>query len=281
MADSERKSQALSRNRLAVILRERLELAEEWFPLTSRPELYFDKVSSWTGFERKFKQVLAMGCRGDVMLTCLSRFASYSGEHVVVSPGTYDPETGELIREPQKEWKAIINPPNAEQRESIKANLNAAITIIEKYERVLFEMGTVSPPLVEEFGVLSAELSVVYLPRLLRWSCRLLSADGVGNFATVHSAGQLAPCVYMELLITQKRKLGLALKAVAGMLNAISGTNDYDQEPMREALNRFKKQYGAIYRELREKIWALHERSNTSPDDWQAFFLAETKSPRR
>lgn len=278
------KPQVSNRIRLAKIIRERLELEEEWFPLTSRPEFYFDKVRSWVGFERKFKQVLAMGCRGDVMLTCLSRFACYNWEHVVVTPCEYDAETGELIREPKKKRQPIISPPDSDERERIKANLNAAIRIIEKYERLLWEPGTLTPPIVEEFGEefgeLSAGLSVTYLQRLLKWSCRLLSGDGVGNFATVYSAGQLAPCVYMEQLITQKRKLGSALDAVAGMLNQISDTADYNQEQLRETLTRFKKQYGAVYLELRDKIWELHQSSSTSEDDWKAFFVGKAKSRR-
>lgn len=280
MVDPEHKTPLSNRDRLARIIRERLELEEEWFPLTSRPEFYFDKVKNWKDFERKFKQVLELGCRGDVMLTCLFRFASYNWEHVVVTPGAYDAETGELIREPKKKRQPIISPPDSDERDRIKANLNAAIRIIEQYERLLVELGRVTPPLVEEFGELSTDLSVVYLPRLLKWSCRLLSGDGVGNFATVHSAGQLAPCVYMELLITQKRKLGSALDAVAGMLNEMSNTTDYNQEQLRETLNRFKKQYGAVYRELRDKIQELHKGSRASPDDWRAIFVEETKSRR-
>jgi ABC-type transporter Mla subunit MlaD len=84
----------------------------------------------------------------------------------------------------------------------------------------------------------------------------------------------------MELLITQKRKLGSALDAVAGMLNEISDTADYNQEQLRETLTRFKKQYGAVYLELRDKIWELHQSSSTSRDDWPAFFVGETKSRR-
>ncbi len=279
MSDSERTPPKSSRYRLSVIIRERLELEEEWFPLTSRPE-GFDKVKSWTGFRRMFKQALELGCRWDVMLTCLSRFASYNREQVIVSPGEYDADTGELIRAPKRKRQPIISPPDDAQRKSIKANLDAASKIVEKYERLLLELGTVTPPLVEEFGGLSTELALVYLPRLLKWSCRLLSEDGVGNFATVQSAGQLAPCVYMELVITQNRKLGGGLAIVAHLLNQLSNTADYNQEQLRETLNRFKKQYGDVYHELRVKIWALHQTSANPPDGWKEILEAEAESRR-
>jgi hypothetical protein len=280
MTDPKHKPQVSNRDRLAIIIRERLELAEEWFPITSRPEFPFNKVKNWKDFERKFKQVLELGCRGGVMLTCLLRFATYNRENVIVNPGVYDVETGEVVREPKKKQQPIISAPDSDERNRIKANLNAAIRIVEKYERLLSELGTVNPPLIEEFGELSTDLSVVYLPRLLRWSSRLLSGDGVGNFATVHSAGQLAPCVYIELLITQRRKLGSALDAVAGMLNEISDTPNYNQEQLRETLNRFKRQYGTVYRELCDKIQVLHHASTTSPDDWRTMFVAESNSRR-
>jgi hypothetical protein len=281
MGHPENKPPISNRDRLETIIRERLELAEEWFPVTTRPKFLFDNVKNWKDFERRFKEVLAVGCRGDVTLTCLSRFANYNWEHVVVTPGVYDVETGELIREPKKTRQAIISPPSADERGRIKSNLNAAFRIIEQYEQLLVELGTVTPPHIEEFGEQSTDLSVVYLPRLLKWSCRLLAGDGVGNFSTVHSAGQLAPCVYVELLITQKRKLGTALDAVAGMLNEMSDTADYNQGQLRESLNRFKKQYGSVYRELREKMQALHQRSSASPDEWRAIFVAESNSRRR
>jgi hypothetical protein len=281
MVASSRKLQRSNRDRLGVIIRQRLELAEEWFPLTRRPAQTFNQVKNWKEFERRFKELLELGCRGGVMLTCLSRFASYNGENIVVTPGTYDPDTGELIREPKKKRQAIVSPPNASQRGSISANLNAAIADIEKYEQLLLELGTVNPPLVEEFGDLSTDLSVVYLTRLLRWSCRLLSEDSVGNFATVQSAGTVAPCVYMELLLIRRgRKLGPALGAVAGILNEISNSTNFNKEQLRANLARFKKDYGAVYRELREKILVLHQSAGGSPDDWRTFFLAYSKSRR-
>jgi len=271
-------------DKLAAIICDRLELDEPWFPATERPKFFGEiEKSRLNEFENAFGQLVRMGCKWEVLLTCLVRCHTYNTRERVVRRAPHDSEDDESCF-PPKERRPIGRPPDRDKRDSIRANLDSAIGIIENQENLLCELGQFSAPPGIVGYQLTADEVVAYLPKLLRWCRRVLSDDSLGNFSTVESVGQLVPCVYVDVVTPKansSRNLRLQLKPVADLLRVISGGARYKQDQLREALSRFQRQYPSVYRQLRAKIEDLHSRSNESPDGWRQLFSAEARRHSR
>jgi hypothetical protein len=284
------------RDKLAAIIRNRLELDEEWFPLTSRPS-FFDKIETkdWREFEAAFKRVLDLGCRGDVLLTCLARFDTYNTEEIVLSQAQR--HDGEDWPRPKTKRQPIGKPPGKDERDSIRRKFDAAFGRIKRYENLLSELGQLEAPpsilALEHLSadgavvpppILSADDAIAYLPKLLKWCEKLLSDKSFGNFRTVESVGRLVPCVYAELVATNpnsKRKRGLRLQGIADLLYEIDQSAGGGAAEFRQAMRRFQQDYAGIYSQLRKKILALHHLATESPDGWQRLFSNERERRSR
>jgi hypothetical protein len=279
------KSEKSSRHKLAAIMRDRLQLDEEWFPKRDRPA-FFDKIEGWkwNEFKAAFEKLVKLGCRWDVMLTCLARFDTYNTMDVTPGLGKYDSDDEKSSR-PKTHRQTIGRPPGKDERESIKRNIGAAIAVIRNHRDLLFALGALDPP-DDFFGIhLSADDAVMYLPRLLTWSRNLLSSESLGNFRTVQNAGHLVPCAYVDLVTPRRRTerghdRHLPLEPVAAMLIEMSKGTDFSQAQLREALNRFKRQYSGVYKDLTNKIRVLHRSSTSAADGWQQLFTVERKLRR-
>jgi len=269
------------RDKLAAIIRNRLELDEEWFPVTDRPS-FFDRIEQkkWPIFENAFKRVVELGCRGDVLLTCVARMDSYNTEEVIVRQAVYD-SNAELSAKPKIERREMERPPGNAERNSFRGKLDAAYGQIKRYETLLFELGQFEAPPSTLGPHLSADEALIYLPRLLKWCGRLLSNDSLGNFRTVESAGRFVPCVYVELVTCAlnsipDRERRLPLERVVDLLHEINGSADSDQADfLREAMKRFRRDYGSVYKELKDKIRVLHRSATEAPDGWRPLFSDE------
>lgn len=131
---------------------------------------------------------------------------------------------------------------------------------------------------------ITADEAVLYVQKLLRWCRKLVSDDSFGNFKSVESVGQLIPCVYLEVVAPHAKQASrrrLPLKLVADLLNAMSCDSHHTQGQLREALNRFQRQYPRVHRALRDKIDALHRESNEPADGWKQLFVAEARRRSR
>lgn len=273
-------------DKLAAIIRDRLELHEDWFPVTDRPS-FFDKIKrkDWHEFETAFKRVVDLGCRWDVLLTCLARYDTYNTDEIVLRQAEHDCD-GELSRAAKTVRQPMSRPPGRDERESIRSSLDGASGKIKRYENLFFELGQFDAPPTILGPHLSADEALVYLPKLLKWCGRLLSEDSLGNFRTVESAGRLVPCVYVDLLRRETKPASSRagskfLQAVADLIHEIRESDDSDHAELREALTRFERRYPSVYRQLRAKIEGLHRTSNESPDGWRQLFAAEARRRSR
>ena len=285
-----------NRDKLAAIIRNRLELDEDWFPVTERPS-FFDRIKQkdWHEFETAFKRVLALGCRGDVLLTCLARFDTYNTEEIVLSQAPQH-DNGDWPR-PKTKRQPIGKPPGKDERDSIQRKLNEAFGRIKRYENFLSELGEFEPPpsifaaervsadgTIVPLPILSADEAIAYLPKLLKWCEKLLSDESFGNFRTVESVGRLVPFVYAELVASKpnsKRKRGLGLQGVADLLYEINQSVGGGAAQFLEAMRRFQRDYAGIYKQLRQKISALHHSAAEAPDGWQQLFANERERRSR
>jgi len=83
MASSDKPADDLTKmarhEKLEAIIRDRLGLGEDWFGITSRPRL-FDKMtkSRLTAFENAFGQMIKLGCKWEVLLTCITCYHTYN-----------------------------------------------------------------------------------------------------------------------------------------------------------------------------------------------------------
>jgi hypothetical protein len=270
-------------DKLAAIIRNRLELDEEWFPIMGRPR-FFEGMETLRlkEFENEFGQLVRMGCRWEVLLTCLTRCYTYNTSERIRENAQYGSD-GEVSHSSVKERNPIDRPPGRDKRNSIESNLRAAVGIIERHEDLLAELGQFSAPPGIMGCQLSSDEALVYLPKLLRWCQKVLSDDSLGNFRTVESVGQLVPCVYVDVVSPKKDSSNrrLPLSPVAKMLRAIFGERRYKQDQLREALSRFQRQYASVYQQLRAKIEDLHHASNESPDGWRQIFASEARRRSR
>ena len=286
MTSSDNPVQRKSRqDKLAAIIRDRLELDEEWFPVTERPKFLGEiEKSRLSEFENAFGRMLKVGCKWEVLLTCLARCHTYNTRERIVRSGKFDSE-GELILKPEMGREGIGRPPDRDERNSIGANLDPATRIVQRHAALLFELSQLDLPPRIIGPRLSADEAIVYLPELLRWCRKLLTSDdGLGNFSTVESVGQLVPCVYVDVVTPRSdsaRNRRLPLTPVADLLRTILGERRYKQDQLREALSRFQRQYPSVYRQLRAKIEDLHRASNESPDGWRQLFAAEARRRSR
>jgi hypothetical protein len=280
------------RDRLEAIIRDRLELDEEWSAVNERPTFFGEIEKSRLGkFEDAFGQAVRAGCKWEVLLTCLDRYDIYNKQERVIQEALYDSDE-EMLRPAEKVLESIGQPPKREKRISIAADLKAVAKIVETYESLLLELGQLKRPP----GFLNLELKmtrptadevVPYLPKLLKWCGEVLSDDSLGNFRTVESVGRLIPCVYVDVVTPKARseeRRRLPLKPVADLLNIMEGNSPfraYKQDQLREAYRRFQRQYPRVYRQLRAKMKDLHDTSKESPDGWQQLFAAEARRRSR
>jgi hypothetical protein len=163
---TELKPKKLDRSELASIISRRLQLDEEWSPMTAEP--FFRKnVREWRHFCSCIHILNMAGCRWDVVLACVSRFMTYN-QSAVLHPLTYDSD-GEAEGVLVWEWKDIPPPPKAEERDAIKKDLNAVLRHLRKHQELLHELGAAAPPDIPEFEELATERSLHCLPILLGW----------------------------------------------------------------------------------------------------------------
>jgi hypothetical protein len=308
---------------LGAIIAERLELEEEWCPHDGFS--YFSgKIKNLRNFEGAFRRVLQVGCRWDVMLTCLARVLSYNLERVpqqlrtlstdaqrephplVIqdSKGNWYPEDTEDPLALRPSYRPKIMPPAAEERQKLRADLQAASKGLERYDTLLFELSAYLPFQNSGLGpdITSVEACVL-LPRLLRWSERLLTEQSLGNARTIERAGELVPCVYVELLAAQQKTRSAQeilpwLGAVAAILNELEGdkvptsraTRKKPSKPrllsdnqLAEALRRFKRDYPDVHRQLRRKLTSLHDQPRPKANDWHQTYVRDIagQRPRR
>ncbi len=285
------------RDRFAATIQHRLGIDEEWFAVTNRPS-FFDSMdrARLGAFEKALGRVVKLGCRWEVVLTCLAAYYTYNAREIVTRHATYDSE-GELTRLPEKVWKpeSADRPPDSEARRRILRNLNAAAGDINTYENLLIMMGRFDPPppIVwpdrtndankDDIRIAAAD-AVLYAQGLLKWCQKLLSDDSLGNFRTVETIGQLIPCVYVEVVVPKPqpgRRKRLPLEQVAELLNAISGERRHNQRQLRTALNRFERNYPEVHRQLRAKIEDLHRTASESADGWRRIFEMEDRRRSR
>lgn len=297
MASTENPADDLTRktrhDKLEAIIRHRLGLSEDWFAITNRPS-FFSKMtkSRLATFEDAFGELIKLGCKWEILLTCLTCYHTYNARRPVLRPARYDSD-GELSNLPEKEWEpaAAARPPDRDTRNRIATNLNAAAGEIETHEDLLSTLGCLDPPpqtvwpdpaLEGEMRDvrITADEAVIYVQRLLKWCRRLLAEGSIGNFKTVESVGQLVPCVYVEWVAPKARPSSrqcLPLEPVAELLKAMSSDSCYKQDQLREALNRFRRAHPKAHRELRAKIADLHRTSNEPADGWRRLFAAEDR----
>lgn len=274
------KSGKSQRHKLAAIIRSRLELDEDWSTSTERPN-FFDRIThkNWPEFETAFKRVVSLGCRWDVLLTCLSRYDTYNSVEIVLESARYDSD-GELSARPRTRRQQLSGPPNKDERDSIRRCLGRAHDRIRRYEGLLFELGQLDAPPSVLGPELSPDEALVYLPRLLNWCSRLLADDSFGNFRTVQNAGRLVPCVYAELVADESntgknQPRQSCLRLIADLIYEMKEHDGCEQAELREALKRFKLQYPELYRELKNKIRTLHEFSDGDSDGWKRLLANE------
>jgi len=279
-------------DKLAAIIRDRLELDAEWSAATERPK-FFDEIekSRLSEFEDAFGQMVRAGCKWEVLLTCLARYRTYNTRERIEQPARYDSdeELPQLSKPPVKGHSPIGRPPDRDRRKSIVSNLDAAIGIIKNHESLLCELGQFEPPPgIVDYRLtahqLTADEVVLNLTKLLTWCRKLLSEDSLGNFRTVESVGRLVPCVYIDVVTPKRNSIRdrrLPLRPIAKLLSAMSNDDRFTQGQLREALARFKRQYPSVYRQLRAKIEVLHCTSNEPPDGWRQLFAAEARRRSR
>jgi hypothetical protein len=279
-------SEKSRRFKLAAIMRDRLELDDEWFTVTDRPR-FFDKINqkNWYGFETAFKRVVDLGCRWDVLLTCLARFETYNTEEIVLERAKQDAE-GEVVAKPKARRQPMRRPPGKDERESIRRSLDAASGRIKRYQDLLFELGRLEAPPSILGPRLSSDEAIVYLPRLLRWCRNLLTNESLGNIRTVESAGRLVICVYVDFVTHEKNSLSraarpLSLQPVADLLHEIEESAGCDQAELREALRRLQRQYTDVHKLLTEKIRMLHHSPILAPHGWRRLFAEERERRSR
>lgn len=318
MKSSNQQSSA-NREVLGAIIADRLELEEEWQPHDGF--IYFNgKIKNLRNFEGAFKRLLEVGCRWDVMLTCFARVLSYNLEkgpqrlrvpstdaqgdpHPLVvqdSKGNWYPEDTEDLLALRPRYRRKIMPPAAAERERLRAHLQAASDVLKRYDTLLFELSAYLP--FQDTGLgpdLTSVEACVLLPRLLRWSERLLTAQSLGNARTIERAGELVPCVYIELLAKQKtrsaREILPWLREVASILNELTeeripSYRSTKKEPsesavrsdnqLAEAFRRFKRDYPDVYQQLRKKLGDLHNRPRPKPDNWHQAYLRDIIDPK-
>jgi hypothetical protein len=282
--------------KLEAIIRDRLGLGEDWFGITSRPR-FFDEMtkSRLTAFEDVFGQMIKLGCKWEILLTCITCYNTYNSRRRVVRPARYDSE-GELSHLPEKDWEpdAAPRPPGRDGRNRIATNLSAAAGEIENHEDLLCTLGRLDAPPQTEWTDpttdgdmrdvrITADEAVLYVQKLLRWCRKLLSDDSIGNFSTVESVGQLVPCVYVEV-VAPRAKSGkgqrLPLQNVADLLNAVPPHSHHSQGQLRIALDRFMNEYPRLHRELLVKIEDLHRKANEHADGWRQLFGTEDRRRR-
>jgi hypothetical protein len=239
-------------------------------------------------------QMVRLGCKWEIVLTCVTCYHTYNATQRVVRPARYAPD-GELSDLPQKVWEPekAARPPNLGTRSKITSNLTAAVGEIARHEDLLSALARFDPPPQTEWTDpltegdirhvrITADEAVLYVQKLLLWCGRLLSDDSIGNFKTVESVNQLIPCVYVEVVAPKPntgRMQRLALQPVADLLNATSGEQRHNQGQLRIALNRFERDYPRVYRALRAKIEDLHRTASEPAEGWRRLF--ETEDRRR
>jgi hypothetical protein len=270
----------LDRAELASIISDRLQLDEEWSTATS-DQPFREGVPDWRGFCSHLNFLVAAGCRWDVLLTCIRRFMTYN-QDFALHPVTYDSD-GEAEGVPVREMKAIPPPPKAAERNVINNDLNAVLRHLEDHQQLLYVLGALAPPNVEEFEELSAERSLYYLPILLRWVRRLLVERPSGNFKTVVDVGCLPLCVYVQMVARAKKaQVRPLLEKVAELLNGFSGEIAFSGPQLEENLRRFNIQYPSIYSGIRQTLRTLHKdsvRENNPP--WKELVEMEAATRRR
>jgi hypothetical protein len=314
---------ASNREALGTIIAERLELEEEWYP-HDRFSYFSGKIKNLRNFEGAFRRVLEVGCRWDVMLTCFARVLSYNLEKVpqqlrTLSPsaqreprplviqdskGNWYPEDTEDPLALRPSYRPKIMPPAAEERERLRADLQAASNGLKRYDTLLYELSAYLPFQNTGFGPEITSVDAwVLLPRLLRWSERLLTEQSLGNARTIERAGELVPCVYVELLAAQQktrsaREILPWLGAVAETLNELEwgkvpssrATKKKPSKPrllsdsqLAEALRRFKRGYPDVYHQLRRKLTDLHDQPRPELGDWHQAYVRDIagQRPRR
>jgi hypothetical protein len=228
----EREEGASNREVLGAIIAERLELEEEWRP--QQDFTYFSgKIKNKLNFEQAFKSLLEIGCRWDVMLTCLARALTYNQEKVPQPPrmtstsslpipvqdskGNWLPEDTEDPLKLKPSYRPKIMPPAAKERERVSANLKAASSVLNRYDTLLFELSAYLP--FQDTGLgpdITSVEAYVLLPRLLRWAEKLLTEQTIGNARTIERVGELVPCVYVELMASRRK--GRATQTTRGTL---------------------------------------------------------------
>lgn len=309
----------VNRSALGAIIAERLELEEEWCPQDGFSYLA-GKIKNFKNFEAAFRCVLEVGCRWDVMLTCLGRVLSYNLEEVPQQPRTqstraqgkshlldvddskdnWSPEDMEDLVAFRPSYRPKILPPAAEERERLRAHLQAASNALKRYDTLLFELSEYFPFENTGLGVdITSVEACVLLPRLLRWSERILTEQFVGNARTVERVGELVPCVYIELLAARQktgrsREILPGLAAVAEILNELKGdrvlssrvtrkkpseTRLLSDSQLAEALRRFKRGYPDVYSRLRHKLSSLHQQPRPEAGDWHKAYLRDIARP--
>lgn len=308
-----------SREALQVIIAERLELEEEWYPHDGFS--YFSgKIRNRRNFEEALKLLLETGCRWDVLLTCFARVLSYNLEDVRPRPKI---SKNEAVAEPnppverdsngfsyfadleaplelKPRYVPKIMPAAAEERKRLRAHLQAASNVLKRYDTLLFELAMYLP--FNDSG-LGPELTPVeahlLLPRLLSWSEKLLTEQSIGNARTIQTVGELVPCVYVELLASRQKGRSIRgilpwLQPVAEILNELEGEKVltsrstkksakprvFSNDQLAEALRRFKRDYPNVYHQLRHKLSSLHDEPRPQNDDWHQTYVRDIADPR-
>lgn len=294
MKSSDRQDGA-NREVLGAIIVERLELEEEWCPHDGFSYLA-GRIRNPRSFETAFKRVLAVGCRWDVLLTCLARTLTYDLEEVPQQPrmprdsakgepppipaqdskGNWLPEDTEASFESRLSYRPKIMPPTANERDGVRANLEATSNLLKKYDTLLLELAMLLPFKNSGLGPdLTPIDALIVMPKLLKWAESLLTDQVIGNARTVKSIGPLVPCVYVELLASRQPKPSARpvlpwLKSIAEILNEIKGENmplsrpvhrmEASEPPNRsaaqlaQALRRFKREYPDVHDQLCRKL---------------------------
>jgi hypothetical protein len=247
MKSGDHEGTASNREALGAIIAERLELDEVWYP--HQDFAYFSgKIKNLKNFKQAFESVLEIGCRWDVMLTCLARAQSYNLEKVPQQPrtlstsslpipvqdskGNWLPEDTEDPLKLKPSYRPKIMPPAAKERERVRANLKAASSVLKRYDTLLCELSAYLP--FQDTGLgpdITSVEAYVLLPSLLRWAEKLLTQQTIGNARTIESVGELVPCVYVELVASRRKRRSTRttrgtlpwLKYVADILYELKG----------------------------------------------------------
>lgn len=136
-------------------------------------------------------------------------------------------------------------------------------------------------------------------PRLLKRVLRNLTEQNIKNARTIESAGELVPCIYVEIIAAQQRSRSQretlpSFGAVAEILNELGvdkvpsarTTRKKSSEPrlrsggqLAQALRRFKRFHPKLYQQLRSKLSNLHALSKAKHDDWHQAYVRDIATP--